>query len=133
MKTLDLYRIWEVMNFLIEQEDILNDKGLYPDFLGENSNYFEQEFSSFLEEYSFNVDENEICVFNNDGIPYEDYTNNDYSYISVELLSFNDEQLMNWIDKKTQDYIERQKHYKEEEKKNIEYKIKLLTEQLKKL
>ncbi len=133
MKTLDLYRIWEVMNFLTEQEDILNDKGLYPCFLGQNSNYFEQEFLSFLQEYSFNVDENEICVFNNDGIPYEDYTNNDYSYIPVELLTFNDEQLMNWIDKRTQDYIQRQKHYKEEEKKNIEHKIKLLTEQLKKL
>ena len=133
MKTLDLHRIWEVMNFLTEQDDILNEKGLYPDFLGQNSNYFREEFSDFLEGYSFRLDKDEICVFNNDRIPYEDDRNNDYSYIPLELLSFNDEQLMNWIDKRTQNYIERQKHYKEEEKKNIEYKIKILTEQLKKL
>ena len=133
MKTLDLHRIWEVMNFLTEQEDILNDKGLYLDFLGQDSFYFTQDFLSFLEEYSFNVFNDEICVFNNDPIPYENHRNNDYSYIPVEFLTFNDEQLMNWIDKRTQDYIQRQKHYKEEEKKNIEYKIKLLTEQLKKL
>jgi hypothetical protein len=133
MKTLDLHKIWEVMNFLREQEDILNEQGLYPYFLGQDSFYYEQEFSDFLEGYSFNVYNDEICVFNNDSIPYENDRNNDYSYILAKLLSFNNEQLMDWIDKKKQDYLERQKHYKEEEKKNIEEKIKVLTEKLKKL
>ena len=133
MKTLDLHRICEVMNFLMEQEYILNEKDLYPYFLGQNSNYYKQEFTYFLETYSFCLDEDEICIFNNDIIPYEDDRNNDYSYIPAKLLTFSNEQLMDWVDKRKQDYIERQKHYKEEEKKNIEHKIKILTEQLRKL
>lgn len=133
MKTLDLYRIWEVLNFITEQEDRLNEKDIYPCFLGNMSRYYEQGFSYFLEHYSFRIDDDEICIFNDDQIPYEDYTNDDYSYISKELLTLDNKKLMSWIDKETEEYLINQEKSKNLEKENLKHQIKLLTQRLEKL
>ena len=97
MKTLDLYRIWEILNIVKNQENILSEKGIHPNILGHNSKYYEMEFEYFLDEYAFRVDADQICIFNNDQIPFENYSNNDFSCIPEELLSFNDTELMAWI------------------------------------
>ncbi len=128
MKTLDLYRIWEILNFISEQENVLNDKNIYPCFLGMNSSYYEMDFDSFINYYSFRIDEDEICVFENDPILYEDY-----SHIPKELLSFNDNELTTWIEKQTEIHLPRLEENKKLEKKELEDKIKLLTQRLKKL
>ena len=44
MKTLDLYRVWEILNFISDQENILIDKGIYPSLLGGMSNYYNQSY-----------------------------------------------------------------------------------------
>ena len=36
MKTLDLYRIWEVLNIVKKQENILYEKDIYLNILGHN-------------------------------------------------------------------------------------------------
>lgn len=133
MKILDLHRIWEILNFISEQENILNDKDIYPYFLGNMSCYYIQGFDYFVEHYSFSIDKDEICIFNDDPIPYEDYTINDFSYIPKELLSFNDNELMAWIEKQTEIHLSRLEENKKLEKKELEDKIKFLTEKLNKL
>jgi hypothetical protein len=99
MKTLDLYRIWEILNIVKNQENILSEKGIYSNILGHDSKYYIMEFEYFLYEYAFRVDADQICIFNNDQIPFEDYSNNDFSCIPKNLLSFNDTELIAWIGK----------------------------------
>lgn len=134
MKTLDLYRVWEIMNFITEQENLLNEKSVYPYFLGNTSKYYDQSFSHFLEHYSFRIDEDEICIFNDDGVHYEDYTNEDFSYIPKKLLSFNDYgYLTSWVREETELHLRREEENKKKEKKDLEDKIKFLTQRLEKI
>jgi len=44
MKTLDLYRIWEILNIVKNQENILSEKGIYSNILGHDSKYYIMEF-----------------------------------------------------------------------------------------
>lgn len=130
---LDLQKVWSVMNFIIEQEDVYNEKDIYPNLLGLNSHYFHQSFDCFLEHYSFRVDKNEICVFDDDQVPYEDFTNSDFSYFPKKLLDYNDEQLKEWFDEQVDIHLKRVEQNKQEEKENIKNQIKILTERLEKL
>lgn len=130
---LDLQKVWSVLNFIKKQEDVYNEKDIYPNLLGLNSNYYHQEFNYFLEHYSFRVDEDEICIFNDDRVPYEDFTNSDFSYIPKELLDYNNKQLREWIEEQVDIHLKRVEKNKQEEKENIKNKIKILTERLEKL
>lgn len=130
---LDLQKVWSVLNFITEQENVYNEKDIYPNLLGLNSSYYYQDFNHFLEHYSFRVDEDEICVFNDDQVPYEDFTNSDFSYIFKELLSFNDNELMAWIEKQTEIHLSILEEIEEEEKESLKNQIKMLTEKLNKL
>ena len=133
MKTLNLYRIWQILNFITDEENLLNEKNIYPSLLGLNSSYYNQSFDFFLKEYSFRIDEDEICVFNNDPIPYEDYTNTDFSYIQKELLKYNNDELIKWIDEQVSIHLERVEQNNKEEKENLQHQIELLTKILEKL
>jgi hypothetical protein len=130
---LDLQKVWSVMNFIAEQENLYNEKDIYPDLLGLKSHYYSQSFNYLLEHYSFRIDKDEICVFNDDPVPYEDFTNSDFSYIPKELLDYNDQQLKKWIDKQVGIYLKRVEQNKQEEKENIKNQIKTLIERLEKL
>lgn len=133
MKTLDLYRIWEILNFISEQENILNEKDIYPSLLGNMSCYYIQGFDYFIEHYSFRIDKDEICIFNDDQIPYEDYTTNDFSYIPKQILSFNDKQLMNWVNDEVAKHLIKEEENKKKEKENIKNQIENLTKKLNQL
>ncbi len=130
MKTLDLYRIWEILNIVHDQENILSEKGIYPDILGHNSIYIGIGFESFLANYSFRVDADQICIFNDDPIPYENYTNNDFSYIPEKLLYFNDKELMDWIEQETKIRIAELEEDNKNKRKQLEDKIQMLTNEL---
>jgi len=133
MKTLDLYRIWEVLNIVKNQENILYEKDIYLNILGHNSKYYEMEFEYFLDEYAFRVDADQICIFNDDQIPFEDYTNNDFSFIPKKLLSFSDTELMAWIEEETKIFIAELEKDNKNKRKRLEYKIQMLTNELNKL
>mgnify|MGYP007057107303 CR=1 FL=1 len=109
MKTLNLYRIWEILNFINEQEDNINERGIYPCLLGQSSSYCNlYSFHHLLQQYYFRVDEDSICIFNDDGVPYEDFTNNDFSYIPKKLLEFDEDQIREWIDEEVKNHLKQE-------------------------
>lgn len=130
MKTLNLNKIWEICCTLSEKRDELADKGTYIHLLGNRSNFTDCSFESFLDYYTFKIDGDTIEVFNNDNIPYENYTNEDYSYIPTVLLSFSGEKLNNWIETEIELQLAKQERSKKTEKEYIKLQIELLQKQL---
>lgn len=130
MKTLDLHKLWEVCNTLSLKESELQEQSIFITFMGNRSNYCTPIFEGFLNYYSFRIDGNEIIVFNDDGVPYEDYTNDDFSYIPAVLLSFSPERLENWMKIEIDLQLEQQKREKEQQKENIKSQIERLKTQL---
>ena len=130
MKELNLYRIWEIMNRLSDEQCALDETNCYVYFLGVNSNYFRRTFDSFLDYYSFKFEKDNIVVYNDDGIPYEDYTNDDYSYVPICLLSFSAEKIENWIEEETENQLKQQEKDREEEQKRIKAEIERLKKRL---
>lgn len=131
MKNLDLYRLWEVCNILSNKQGELCEQDIYVSLLGNNSMYSSSSFESFLEYYSFKIDKENIVVFNDDSIPWEDdYTVNDFSYIPISLLSFSSENLEKWIENVIQDQLHQQDLEKSAEKERIEQEIKQLQKRL---
>jgi len=133
MKTLNLYKVWKVLNFLNEQEELYNNQDIYPCFLGRSSFYCIVDFENFLEYYSFKIDENDIVIFNDDGVPYEDFTNQDFSHISQELLDFSEKEIKDWCSKQVKVYLEEVQCMRQNEKENIKSQIEILTKRLEKL
>ncbi len=128
---LDLKRIWEVMNKLSYEETKLSEeKDKYVQLLGHSSNYCNSSFEGFLNYYSFRIEDNVIVVYNNDGIPYENLTNDDFSYIPIELLDMSDEDLIVWIEVEVERQLEAQRVNKLAEKENIKLQIERLKKQL---
>lgn len=127
---LDLEKLWQILNILSNKQDELCEQDIYVSLLGNNSMYSSPSFESFLEYYSFKIDKENIVVFNQDDIPYENYNNNDFSYVPVCLLSFSAENLEEWIDNEIQDQLNHQKLEKSAEKERIEQEIKQLQKRL---
>lgn len=130
MENLNLKKLWEVCNILSNKQSELCEQNIFVHLLGHRSNYGELGFEGFLNYYSFRVDGDEIVVFNQDGIPYEDYYNDDFSYIPLSLLSFGEKELEKWIDDEIEKQLEQQRLNNLAEKENIKQKIKRLETQL---
>lgn len=130
MKTLDLYRLWQTINTISNKQSELCEQNIFVHLLGHRSNYGEMSFESFLEYYSFKIEDDVITVFNDDGIPYESYTNSDFSYVQTSLLYFSPSQLEKWIDDEIEKQLGQQKLNKLAEKENLKSQIKRLETQL---
>ena len=130
MKELNLWKLWEVCNTLSNKESELCEQNIFVHLLGHRSNYGEIGFEGFLNYYSFRIDGDEIVVFNQDGIPYEDYYNDDFSYIPLSLLSFGEKELEKWMEDEIERQLAQQKRDKLAEKEDIKQKIKYLETQL---
>lgn len=130
MKLLNLYKLSWLLNTLSEKESELAEQNIYVHLLGNRSNYTEMSFESFLNQYSFKIDEDEIIVFNQDGIPYEDYYNDDFSYIPLSLLSFGKKELETWMDDEIEKQLAQQELEKGEQKEKLKDQIKRLQTQL---
>ena len=127
---LDLEKLWQILNILSNKQDDLCEQDIYVSLLGNQSNYCGSSFESFLDYYSFKVDGDKIIIFNNDPVQWEDYSNEDFSYVPICLLSFSAENLEEWIDIEIQEQLNQQKIEKAAEKERIEYEIKQLTKRL---
>ena len=128
---LDLKKIWEVMNKLSYEETKLSEEDdKYVQLLGHSSNYCQQEFESFLEYYSFKFEGDNIVVFNDDFVPYEDYTVGDFSSFPLSLLSFGEKELTIWIENEIEMQLKQQEINKIAEKERIKQQIKQLEKQL---
>lgn len=130
MEDLELKKLWQVMNTLSEKQSVLCEQSIFVHLLGHRSNYGDMSFEGFLDYYSFKVDGDEIVVFNDDGVPYEDYYNDDSSYIPLSLLSFGEKELEKWMDDEIEKQLGQQKLDRLAEKENIKQKIKHLETQL---
>jgi len=118
MKNLNLEKLWEVCNILSDKMEELSEQNIYVYLLGVRSNYGAYDFKHFLNYYSFKVEEDIITVYNDDGMPYEDYTNNDYSYIPSVLLSFSREKIDKWVDDEIEKQLKQQELNKLQDWKN---------------
>lgn len=107
MENINTKRIWEIFQIIdrIDEDEVL-------DF---NNALFEYE--GFLDWFSFKVLNNSIMVFNDDRVPYEDTTWNDFNYIPFSVISMSDEEVEKWvleeIKKKEEEYVGREQRRKE--------------------
>ena len=130
MKNLDLEKLHYICNKLSNKEQELSERDIYVSLMGHNSNYSEMEFESFMKYYNFGFEDDNIVVFNDDGIPYESYTNQDFSYIPTILLSFDEKRLESWMETEIKLELERQEREKVREKEGLKKQIELLTKKL---
>lgn len=130
MKNLNLYRLWEICNKLSEKQDILFEESIYVSLLGNRSNYCDPNFNRFLEYYSFKVEKEDITVFNNDPIQWENFSTDDFSHIPIALLNMSEVDLDVWIETEVAKQLEAQRINNLAEKENIKEQIKRLEKQL---
>lgn len=100
MKELNLYRIWQIMHKASEEQDKMYEKDLCVYLLNSRSYYVPSDFENFLNYFNFKIEKEYVEVFNRDGVPYENYNNDDVFYIPNKLLSFTDEELNVWVEEK---------------------------------
>ena len=128
---LDLKRVWEVMNKLSYEESKLSEEqDKYVQLLGHSSNYCNSSFEGFLNYYSFKVDGEDIVVYNDDSVQWEDYRNNDFSTFPLFLLSLGEKELTIWIENEIEMQLKQQEINKIAEKEEIKRKIERLTKRL---
>ena len=130
MRNLNLEKLWSVCNILSNKEQELSERDIYVSLMGHNSNYSEMEFESFMKYYNFGFEDDNIVVFNDDKVAWEDYTNNDFSYIPIILLSFDETMLEKYIENEINEQLEAQEREKVREKEDIKKQIELLTKKL---
>lgn len=131
MKTLDLEKTWQILNKLSYEMGMLSDKDVFVSLLGNSSNYCGGgDFESFLDYYSFKIQNTMLCVFNDDGVPWEDYTNQDFSYIPLTILNFSEEKLENWMKEEIENQLKQQELEKLQRKEYIKAQIERLQKQL---
>jgi len=128
---LNLKKIWEVMNKLSYEESKLSEEqDKYVQLLGHSSNYCNSSFEGFLNYYSFKVDGEDIVIYNDDSVQWEDYRNNDFSTFPLFLLSLGEKDLEKWIENEIEMQLEEQEINKIAEKEEIKRKIEILTKRL---
>jgi hypothetical protein len=88
------------------------------------------EFDSFLSHYSFKVEKDRIIVFNDDGIPYEDFTRGDFSYVPIPVLGFGEKEIENWMEEEIAKQLEQQENDRIAQKEDIKRQIELLNKRL---
>ena len=107
MEIINTKRIWEIFQIV----DRIDEDGT----LGFNNASLEYE--SFLEWYSFKIIRDSIMVFNDDRVPYEDYTWNEFNYIPFSVMNMLDEDVEKWvleeIKKKEKEAVELEQQRKE--------------------
>ena len=107
MEIINTKRIWEIFQII----DRIDEDGVL-DF---NNALFEYEV--FLDWFSFKILEDTIMVYNDDQIPYEDNTWNDFNYIPFSVMKMLDEDVEKWvleeIKKKEEEAVEWEQNRKE--------------------
>ena len=120
MEIINTKRIWEISQIV----DRIDEDGTL-DF-----NNASLEYESFLEWYSFKIIRDSIMVFNDDRVPYEDYTWNEFNYIPFSVMNMSDEEVEKWvieeIKKKEEEYVGREQSRKETLLQEVERIKKIL-------
>ena len=87
MEIINTKRIWEIFQIIdrIDEDEVL-------DF-----NNASLEYEEFLDWYSFKMLKDSIMVYNDDQVPYEDDTWNDFNYIPFSVMKMSDEEVEKWV------------------------------------
>lgn len=133
MKELNLYRIWQIINTLVREEEKFHEQDKYIYFVGSRHNYVEYTFENFLNFYSFKVDKEYITVYNNEEVSWENFTYNNFIYLPKELTAMSDEQIKEWIKEKTEKEFKRLEENKIAEKEKIKAQIERLNKEYNRL
>ena len=107
MEIINLKRIWEIFQII----------GRIDEWSRLDFNNAFLEYEGFLDWYSFKMLKDTIMVFNDDRVPYEDYTWNEFNYIPFSVMNMSDEGVEKWvieeIKKKEEEYVEWEQKRKE--------------------
>ena len=117
MESINTKRIWEIFQIIdrIDEDEVL-------DF-----NNASLEYEGFLDWFSFKVLADSVMVFNDDPIPYEDYTWNDLNYIPFSVMNMTDEEVEEWvIEEIEKEYVEWEQSRKETLLQEIERNKEIL-------
>jgi hypothetical protein len=135
METLNLKKLWEICNILSDKQNEFHEQGIYIYFMGRSSEYNSMSFESFLDYYSFKIikDVNEVLVFNNDPISWENYSTNDFSYVPLNLLLGGEKALEEYLKNETEKQLEQIEKDKIALKEKVKKDIEKLTNKLKTL
>ena len=113
MEIINTKRIWEIFQIIDKIEEENEDVVLkYNTF----NNYT---YEDFLAWWSFKILKDTIMVYNDDQIPYEDDTWNDFNYIPFSVMKMLDEDVEKWVleeikkKEKEKEAVEREQQRKE--------------------
>ena len=114
---IDTERLFEI-DEIINRIDIDNELDFY-----HISNH-----QAFLNHFSFSVDLEYgiFTYFNDDFIPYDDYTNNHFSRIPITLLTATDSEVELWVTKSIEELRKSEEEERLQEIEILEKRIKLL-------
>ena len=133
MEILNLKKLWELCNILSDKQNEFHEQGIYIYFMGRSSEYSSMSFESFLDYYSFKLFKDEILVFNNDPISWENYNTNDFSYVPLNLLLGGEKALEEYLKNETEKQLEQIEKDKIALKEKVKKDIEKLTNKLKTL
>ena len=107
MEVINTKRIWEIFQIIdrIDEDRVLDFNNAF------------LEYEGFLHWYSFKMLKDSIMVYNDDQVPYEDCTWNDFNYIPFSVMKMTDREVEKWVSKeikkKEKEYVEWEQKRKE--------------------
>ena len=75
----------------------------------------------------------EITYYNDDKVPYEDFTYQDFNTLPLSILEFKDEEVKEWLYEKNKERVLKEKENRKIEIDRLKRSIEILKEQVKKL
>ena len=126
---IDLKRLWEITLIICNEIDEVCDEDFHINYTTQYS------FESFLNYFSIKIDiiREEITYYNDDKVPYEDFTYRDFNTLPLSILEFTDKEVIEWLYKKNREYIIKEKQNKKIELDRLKRNVEILKEQIKKL
>ena len=126
---IDLKRLWEITLVICNEIDKVCDEDFYINY---NTQY---SFESFLNYFSIKIDINrkEITYYNDDKVPYEDFTYQDFNTLPLSILEFKDEEVKEWLYEKNKERVLKEKENRKIELDRLKRNIEILKEQVRKL
>ena len=126
---IDLKRLWEITLIICNEIDEAPEEDFYINYTTQYS------FESFLNYFSIKIDiiREEITYYNDDKVPYEDFTYRDFNTLPLSILEFKDEEVKEWLYEKNKERVLKEKENRKIEIDRLKRNIEILKEQVKKL
>ena len=126
---IDLKRLWEITLIICNEIDEAPEEDFYINYTTQYS------FESFLNYFSIKIDiiRKEITYYNDDKVPYEDFTYPDFNTLPLSILEFKDEEVKEWLYEKNKERVLKEKENRKIEIDRLRRNIEILKEQVKKL